>query len=290
MYKQIDDNVRFTWLLMFFFVGLIIGLGYVFARIYDNQIILIGAIFLSFIQTFISYYYSDSITLATTGARPATRDNYLELNRIVENLSITSGLPMPKIYVINDPQPNAFATGRDPKHASLAVTTGLLAKLNKTELEGVIAHEMSHIKNYDIRFMTIVVVLVGAVALVSDWFLRMGFWTNRDENNNGGQITFLIGVILAILAPISAILVQLAISRKREYLADASGALMTRYPEGLASALEKISADNSTTRLQNRATAHLFISSPFRGESVSALLSTHPPVVDRVKKLRKMGI
>lgn len=291
MYKQIDSNVRYTWALMIFFIGLIIGLGFIFARVYDNQMILVGAILLSLVQSFVSYYYSDSITLATSGAKLARREQYLDLVRIVENLSITSGLPMPKVYVINDSQPNAFATGRDPQHASVAVTTGLLAKLNKMELQGAIAHEMSHIKNYDIRLMTVTVVLVGAVALASDWFLRMGFWTSRDNDNNGGggQITFLIGIILAILAPISAALVQLAISRKREYLADASGALLTRYPEGLASALEKISTDKSPTRLGNRATAHLFIASPFRSQNASSLFSTHPPIADRVKRLREMG-
>jgi len=299
MYKQIAANVRYTWGLVLVFLIFIIGLGFIFTKAYNNPSFLIIAVIVSLAQTLVSYYYSDSITLAMSGARLTNRQENLQLVRIVENLSITSGLPMPKVYVINDGQPNAFATGRDPKHASIAVTTGLLEKLDKTELEGVISHEMSHVKNYDIRLMTIVVVLVGAVALASDWFLRLGFWSSRDRDNNGNQITFIIGIVLAIIAPISAMLVQLAISRKREYLADASGALLTRYPEGLASALEKISADGTQTRLQNRAMAHLFIASPFREDSAMkaksngtamSIFSTHPPIADRVKKLREMTV
>jgi len=297
MYKQISANVRYTWGLIFVFIGLIIGLGFVFAQIYDNEWILILAIAISLIQTFISYYYSDKIALMATGAVPANRQNALELIRIVENLSITSGLPMPKVYLIPDKAPNAFATGRDPQHASLAVTMGLLEKLNKTELEGVVAHEMSHIKNYDIRLMSVVVVLVGAIALMADWFLRMGYFFGDDDNRGGSQWTVLIGILLAILAPISATLIQLAVSRRREFLADADGALLTRYPEGLANALEKISTDQSQTKLKNRATAHLFIASPFREDTkksareswLTTVFSTHPPIKERVKRLREMA-
>lgn len=291
MYKQISSNIRITWGLIFVFIIFIILLGWIFARIYDSSIILVFAILLSLLQAFVSYFYSDRIAIAVSGGRKIKRADFIDLSRIVENLSITSGIPQPDIYVINDPMPNAFATGRDPKHASIAVTTGLLQKLNKTELEGVIAHEMSHVKNYDILVMTVVVVLVGTIALIADWFLRLGFFGSREDNDSGGgQLTFIIGIILAILAPISATLIQLAISRKREYLADASGSLMTRYPEGLASALEKISQDKSQTRLQNRATAHLYIASPLRSESISNLFSTHPPIKERIKKLREMTI
>jgi heat shock protein HtpX len=290
MYKQISSNVRLTWGLVLFFIIFVISLGWIFARIYNSQIILVIAVAISLFQALLSYYYSDKIALLTSGARQLKRSEAVELFRIVENLSIASGVKQPLIYIINDPMPNAFATGRDPQHASLAVTTGLLEKLNKTELEGVIAHEMSHVRNYDILVMTIVVVLVGSVALISNWFLRFGFWGSRDSNSNGGggQITFFIGIILAILAPISATLIQLAISRNREYLADASAALLTRYPEGLASALEKISSDKSPTNLKNSATAHLYIANPFRSQAVSNLFSTHPPIADRVARLRKM--
>ncbi len=213
----------------------------------------------------------------------------------MENLSITSGLPQPDIYVIDDPAPNAFATGRDPKHAAVAVTTGLLERLEKIELEGVIAHEMSHVKNYDIRLMTVVVVLVGVIALVSDFFLRWSFFGGgfRRRDSGGGQlgaILVIVGIILAIISPIIAYLIQLAISRKREYLADASGALLTRYPEGLASALAKISADQHQLRKATNANAHLFIANPFKGKAkrMARLFMTHPPIEDRIKKLKEM--
>jgi heat shock protein HtpX len=294
MYKQIDSNKRRTIILIFLFLIFIIALGYVFSLAFNSYFYLVLAVLVSLVQAFVSYYYSDSIALAISKAREASRkEPFLELHRLVENLCITAGLPKPKIYLIHDSAPNAFATGRDPKHASIAVTSGLLEKLNKNELEGVIAHELSHVGNYDIRLMTIVVVLVGVIALLSDWFMRWSFWgggrkSDNDNNSQIGAILMIVAIVLAILAPLFATLIQLAISRKREYLADATGALLTRYPEGLASALEKISADQEPLEVANRATAHLYIASPLKGKNVSGLFSTHPPIQDRIKKLRGM--
>lgn len=299
MYKEIDSNKRRTVLLIFVFLIFVIGLGYLLSWYFNNQFILVIAVLFATIQALVSYYYSDSITLAISGAKEVPRkEPFLELHRAVENLSITAGLPKPRIYLIQDGAPNAFATGRDPKHAALAVTSGLLEKLNKTELEGVIAHEMSHVGNYDIRLMTIVVVLVGVVTLLSDFFLRwtwFGGGRRRSDSDSGGQIQlilFIVAIVMAILAPIAATLIQLAISRKREFLADATGTLLTRYPEGLASALEKISKDPEPLEVANKATAHLYIESPFkkdgRGGWLVGLFDTHPPVQERIKKLRAM--
>lgn len=291
-------------MLLGLFLVFVIGLGYLLSWVFDNQLILVIAVVIAVTQALVSYYYSDSITLSMSGAEEAPRkEPYLNLHRLVENLAITAGIPKPKVYVVNDPSPNAFATGRDPKHASIAVTTGLLDKMDKQELQGVISHEMSHIGDYDIRLMTIVVVLVGVVALLSDFFLRwtwFGGMRRRSDSEGGGQIQlilFLVAIVLAILAPIAATLIQLAISRKREYLADANGALLTRYPEGLAEALEKIEKDNEPLIHANKATAHLYIANPFK-ESVegehgsrgwfSSLFDTHPPIEDRIKKLRAM--
>jgi len=294
MYKEIDSNKRRTILLMGLFLIFVIGLGYLLSYVFDNQLILVIAVIIAVVQALVSYYYSDSITLMVSGAKEVPRkEPFLELCRIIENLSITAGLPKPKIYLIQDAAPNAFATGRDPKHASIAVTFGLLDKLNKTELEGVIAHELSHVGNFDIRLMTIIVVLVGVVALLSDFFLRwtwFGGGRRRSDSDGGGQIQlilFIITIALAILAPLAATLIQLAISRKREYLADASGALLTRYPEGLASALEKISQSATPLKRANRATAHLYIADPFK-KKVIGLFATHPPIEERIKKLRAM--
>ena len=291
MYKDIDSNKRKTWLIMAIFIAFVIALGWVFSRAFGSYGYLVAAIFVSVIQALVSYYYSDKISLAIAGAKSLERkEPYLELHRIVENLSITAGLPTPKIYLIPDPSPNAFATGRDPKHASLAVTSGLLEIMNKSELEGVIAHEMSHVGNYDIRLMTIVVVLVGAIALLSDWFMRsLWFRRGNDRENGQMQMVFLVvGIVLAILAPLAATLIQLAISRKREYLADASGALLTRYPDGLAGALEKLQQYGRPMIRQNRATAHLYIANPFQKEKLQTWFSTHPPIDDRIKRLREM--
>lgn len=277
---------------MGFFLILVIGLGWVFSYAFNDQLILIMVVIWAIVQALVSYYYSDKIALAVSRAQQVPRQKNLRLHRLMENLAITAGIPKPDIYIINDPAPNAFATGRDPQHAAIAVTQGLLDKLNKNELQGVISHEMAHIGNYDIRVMTMVVVLVGIVALLSDWFLRWGFFFGGRRREGGGQgqaMMMLIAIVLAILAPISAYLIQLAISRKREYLADATGALMTRYPDGLASALLKISTDQHQLQVTNKATAHLYISNPLKQDSwLNNLFSTHPPIEDRIKKLRGM--
>ena len=292
LYTQKDKNIRKTWFLITGFLVFIIGLGYVFSYQFQSPVILLVAVLFSTLMSFISYWYSDKIALSIAGAREVKHDENPELYHILENLCITAGLPMPRLYIINEAAPNAFATGRDPKHAVVAVTQGLLQKLNRSELEGVLAHELSHIGNYDMLLSTVVVVLVGFIALISDWFLRWNFWFGgRDRDNDRGQlgaIMMIAGIILAILSPLIAMLIQLAISRKREYLADASGALLTRYPDGLASALEKISADPTPLRAATNATAHLYISNPFKGKKISALFMTHPPVADRIKALRGM--
>lgn len=293
MYKEIDSNKRRTILLIGIFLIFVIGVGWVLSYAFDNYFILVLAVIIAFIQALIAYYQSDKIALLISGAKEAPRkEPYLDLHRLVENLSISAGLPKPRIYLISDSAPNAFATGRDPKHAAIAVTSGLLDKLNKTELEGVISHELSHIGNYDIRLMTIVVILVGIVALISDFFLRYLWWGGgRSRRSEGGGqlqlILLVVGIVLAILAPLAAVLIQLAISRKREFLADASGALLTRYPEGLASALEKISHDHKPLEAANRATAHLYIADPSK-KKIAGLFVTHPPVEERIKRLRAM--
>lgn len=295
MYKNISANLRLTWLMMLGFTVFIILFGYLLSKWFDQPIILLVAVLVSVVQSLVSYYYSDKIALFSVGAYEAKRQEYLELHRLAENLSIAAGLPKPKLFIIPDAAPNAFATGRDPKNACIAVSQGLLDKLNKSELEGVLSHELSHIGNYDIRLMTIVVVLVGVVALASDWSLRARFWSSDDDNQSSGLL-LLLGIVLAILAPLSATLIQLAISRRREYLADATGSLITRYPEGLASALEKISKDKAETHLQNRAISHLFIADPYKKDQVAVkreswlqtVFSTHPPIAERVKRLRAM--
>ena len=293
LYTHQGQNVRKTWMLMSIFLIIVIGLGFVFARIYNNPTILYFFVIFSVVMNIMSYWYSDKIALKMAGAHPATREKYFDFYTLVENLAITAGLPMPKIFVIEDPSPNAFATGRDKNHAVVAVTTGLLSIMNKTELEGVIAHEMSHIGNKDMLVSTVAVVLVGFVAIVSDMMIRMTlFGGGRDNDREGSGVIFMIiGIVLAILAPIAATLIQLAISRKREYLADASGALLTRYPEGLASALEKISQYGVPMKKQSGAIAHLYIANPTGSgrfaKKVGNLFSTHPPVEERIKRLRE---
>ncbi|MBU6431086.1 MAG: zinc metalloprotease HtpX [Patescibacteria group bacterium] len=280
---------------MSLFLIVVVGIGWVFSQVYGNSSFVVIAVVFSLFMNFFSYWYSDKIVLAMSGARPIRREENPELYRIVENLCITAGLKMPKIHMIDDESPNAFATGRNENRAAVAVTSGLLRILNKNELEGVIAHELSHIGNKDILVSTIVVVLVGFVALLSDFFLRAQFFRGRrDDREGGGQVLMLIGIILAILTPIIATLIQLAISRKREFLADASGALLTRYPEGLASALEKISGYPIPLKRINKATAHLYISSPLKGSQsadwLAKLFMTHPPAEERIKILRDMDI
>ena len=295
LYTQQSKNVRRTWLLMSLFFVIIIVLGFVISYAYDSQAILYIAVIIAVGMNIMGYWYSDKIVLKTSGAVPADKTTYRDLFEVTENLSITAGLPMPKLYVINDNAPNAFATGRDKNHSAIAVTSGLLALLNRNELEGVISHEMSHIGNRDTLLQTVVVILVGFVALLSNFFIRMGMFSgggNRRNNGNIQLIAFVIGIVLAILSPIAAVLIQLAISRKREFLADASGALLTRYPEGLASALQKISAyDGKPLTHASHATAHLYISDPYpetrtkKKSGLSKLFMTHPPVEERIAAL-----
>lgn len=290
IYTEISSNKRKTALLITFFLALIIGLGYVFARAQSAPLLLPIAVGFSVLMSLGSYYYSDRIVLAMSHAKEVKRTDDPDLYRSVENLAIAAGLPSPKVYLIEDSAMNAFATGRDPKHAVLAITTGLRSKLTKQELEGVMSHELSHVGNYDIRLSTIIVVLVGVVTLLSDWMLRASFWRRRDSRDSGGQIFALVGLVLAILSPIAATLIQLAISRRREYLADASGALLTRYPEGLASALKKIAADTEPLEVANKATAHLYFANPLKGSGISKLFDTHPPIADRIKRLEEMNL
>jgi heat shock protein HtpX len=304
-YNYIIKNKRNSVLLIFIFLVLIIALGWVFSRAYDNPGILIFAVGFSIVSALISYFFSDSITLAISQAKEVDRQSAPELYRMVENLTIAAGLPMPKVYVIEDTAMNAFATGRDPKHGVICFTTGIIQRLDKNELEGVTAHELSHIGNYDIRFMTLVVVLVGILTLLADWMLRATAFGGRRRNNEGGNVFAIVGLILAILSPIIATLIKLAVSRQREYLADASGALLTRYPDGLASALEKISGDREPLEAANKATAHLYIADPFHSDTTRALdgdeqprnrswlaglFNTHPPIEDRIKRLREMNL
>lgn len=292
LYTHQGENVRKTWMLMSVFLILVISLGFVFSQIYNDTTILYFFVFFSVIMNIVGYWYSDKIALSIAGAHPATREQYFDLYTTVENIAITAGLPKPKIYVIEDPAPNAFATGRDKDHAVVAVTTGLLSILNKTELEGVIAHEMSHIGNRDMLVSTVAVVLVGFIAIVSDMMIRMTMFGGRDRDREGGGVFMIIGVILSILAPIFATLIQLGISRKREYLADASGALLTRYPEGLASALEKLLKYQRPMMNKSTAIAHLYIANPFAKDGIGAkvgnLFATHPPLENRIKILREM--
>jgi heat shock protein HtpX len=268
----------------------VIGIGWVFARAWGNPIILYIAIGFSVFMNILSYWFSDKIVLSMYRAQEVTNESHPDLYNVVENLSITAGLPMPKVYVIPDPAPNAFATGRNKDHAAVAVTSGLLQMLDRTELEGVIAHELAHIGNRDILLSTIVVVLVGFVAILSDMFLRSAFWGgHRDDDSKSGNIFAILGIILALVAPIAVTLIQLAISRKREYLADATGALLTRYPEGLASALEKIGTYGGKVQRASNATAHMFIANPFNpglGKKLAGLFATHPPMEERIAVLR----
>jgi heat shock protein HtpX len=296
LYTQKDKNIRLTWVYITGFLVFVIAVGYVFALSMNNSSILYGAVIFAIIMSFGSYWWSDKIVLAMSGAKVVTHENAREIYHLVENLCITAGLPVPKIYIIDDTAPNAFATGRDPEHGVICLTTGIIQKLEKAELEGVIAHELSHIGNRDILLSTVVVVLVGFITLLADWFRRWTFWgggRRRSDGEGGGQlqlVLFVVAIALSVLAPIAAALMQLAISRKREFLADADGALLTRYPEGLAKALEKISADQEPLEVANRATAHLYIVNPFKGKKISKLFLTHPPIEERVAALRGMDM
>lgn len=299
MYNQIALNKRRTVILIAIFIAIILAVGYAISIISNDNpsAYLIFALGFSLVSSLAGYYSGDKMALWSAGAVPIQKEQNPYVYRMVENLCITAGLPAPKVYLIPDPSPNAFATGRDPKHASIALTTGLIERLENEELEGVIAHELSHIKNYDIRLMTIAVALAGTIVLLSDWFLHMGFFGGRrnDNNRGGGALgtaVFVLGIIMMILAPLIAQLIQLAISRRREFLADASGALLTRYPAGLASALRKISEYKQPMIHASNATAHLYIANPFggSGKRLAAMFSTHPPIEDRVKALGEMII
>jgi heat shock protein HtpX len=299
IYSAISANKNKTWLIMLLFVLIITTVVYVFCQALGYGLGFVGiALVLAGFTSIGSYYYSDKVILATSGAKLIQKSDNPELFRIVENLCIGDGLPMPKIYIINDAAPNAFATGRDPQHAIVCVTTGILPLLDKSELEGVIAHELSHVKNFDIRLMGIVAVLVGFIAILANLFVNQLMWgglgRDRDDRNSGNlqAIFLIIGIVLAILSPIVATLIQLAVSRKRELLADASGVLLTRYPEALASALEKLSNDPHSLKSASNATAHLFIINPFKGKNTkqmfASLFDTHPPIAERIKILRSM--
>lgn len=296
LYTHIDSNIRKTWMLFSLFFIIVIGLGWFLGYYFNQQMILFIAVIFSFLMSFVSYWYSDKIILLISRAKPLTHEENSELYHIVENLCIAAGLPMPKIYLIDEPAPNAFATGRDAKHAVIAVTRGLIEILDRSEIEGVIAHELSHIGNKDMLLQTVVVVLVGAVVMISDIFLRSRLLGKRSNDRGGGQaqaILMIIGLVFILLSPIIAKLIQLAISRKREYLADASGALLTRYPEGLAGALEKISKNPISLKVASNATAHLYIANPLKGErakGLAKLFMTHPPVEERIKRLREIDI
>jgi heat shock protein HtpX len=294
LYTNQDTNIRKTWFLMTGFFIVVMFLGWAVSWYFNNPIILYFFVIFAVGMNIVSYWTSDKIVLRMSGARRVKREEYFDLWNIVENLSITAGLPMPKVYIIEDPAPNAFATGRDPKHGVVAVTTGLLKILNKTELEGVVGHELSHIGNRDILISTMVVVLVGFVTLLSDFFLRATIWGGGRRNNSDGRaqlFMMIAGIVLAILAPIIASIIQLAVSRKREFLADSSGALLTRYPEGLASALEKISGSHIQMIRANHATAHMYIANPFKDKKkkmsfMNKLFLTHPPTEERIAALR----
>jgi len=300
MYEEIGQNKRNSIILVVVFAAVLILLGYIFGQVAGfGYFGIVLAFIISTAMALTGYFRGDKIVLAVSRAKPASREKYPQLYNIVEELIIASGLPMPKLYIIHDNDaPNAFATGRDPDHASIAVTTALLNRLNRTELQGVLAHELSHIGDYDILFATLIGIMVGMVALMADFFLRYTFWgggRRRSSNNSssGNGFIMILALALAILAPLFALIIQLAVSRQREYLADANAALMTRYPEGLASALEKISRDPGVLEVSNRATQHLYIISPIKSirdrKKKSSLFSTHPPVEDRIKRLREMG-
>jgi heat shock protein HtpX len=297
MYEQISSNKRKSFFLILFFLGLIFLLAWLFGQVTElGSYALIPATIIAILMTIGSYYGSDKIVLAVSRARPVSREEYPYLYNVVEGLAIAAGLPKPRCYIINDSAPNAFASGRNPENSVIVVTTGLLDKLNRAELEGVIAHEMSHIKNYDILVQTLAVVMVGVVVLLSDWILRSFLWgggrrRNSDkQGGNAGAILIVVALVLAVLAPLFAQLLKLAVSRKREYLADANGALLTRYPPGLASALKKLSADREPLEAANKATAHLYIVNPLKDikGKMNVMFSTHPPIEKRIEALENM--
>ncbi len=293
LYAQRASNIRRTWALVAGFLAMAIAVGYAFSWYYQDSSILYFAVIAAIATNFYAFWASDKLVLSLNHARPATREEFFDFYTVTENLCITAGLPMPKLYVIDDPAPNAFATGRDEKHAVVCATTGLLALMTRAELEGVIGHELSHVKNRDILLMTVAVVLAGFVAILANLFLRLSFWgAGRRDDRNDNALLMILAVVGIILAPLAAKLIELAVSRRREYLADASSALLTRYPDGLASALRKIGGYAAPMRSANLATAHLFIGDPFGAKEgggtsgwVERLFSTHPPIDDRIKAL-----
>ncbi len=293
LYAQRSSNIRRTWALVLGFLIVVIAVGYAVSAYYGNPAILYIAIIIAVATNFYAYWASDTLVLSLNHARRATREEFFDLYTVTENLAITAGLPTPKLYVIDDPAPNAFATGRDENHAVVCATTGLLSIMTRPELEGIIGHELSHIKNRDILLMTIAVVLAGFVAIIADIFLRMSLFGggHNSDNKNANALFMILAVVGIVLAPVAAKLIQLAVSRRREYLADASGALLTRYPEGLASALGKIGGYTAPMKSANTATAHLFIGDPFGakpsgiGGWIGRMFSTHPPISDRIKEL-----
>jgi heat shock protein HtpX len=291
MYSEIAANKRKTMYIMAVFVLFIGALGWLFSQMYGNgsPSITIGVLIGSLVYALFTYFSGMRMSLAVNGAHEIQKSDNPRLWRIIENLSITDGLPMPRVFIMDDPSPNAFATGRDPKHAAVCATTGILDIMTDTELEGVFAHELGHVKNYDIRVSMIAFALTAVISLIADILLHMTWFRSSDEREGGGgQLFIILGIVGAILAPLVATMIQLAISRKREYLADATGALTTRYPEGLASALEKISRTGSVLRKQNTATAHLFFTNPLKSGNLASLFSTHPPIQDRIARLRNM--
>ncbi|HRF28348.1 MAG TPA: M48 family metallopeptidase [Candidatus Saccharibacteria bacterium] len=288
MYKAIAANKRNTVIIMIIFIMIIATLGYIFSQVYGSTGIFWGTLVGASIYAFMQYFLAARIALGVNGAKEISKRDNPRLYRIVENLAITNGMPMPKVYIIDDPAPNAFATGRDPKHAHVAATSGILEIMDDRELEAVMAHELGHVKNFDIRVMMIVFGLVSAIGLIADLFLRM-MWFSNDDNRSSSPIFMVLGIVAALITPFIAMLVQLAVSRQREYLADATGAMTTRDPEGLATALEKIGQYGSGLRRQNSSTAHLFFANPLKGASIGRFFSTHPPVEERVARLRAMG-
>jgi len=296
IYSQINHNRWRSVFIFILFIGLTSGFFFLIGNYFGSgKTYLVAGIIFSLLSTVGSYFYSDKLILFSLGAVPANKKDHFDFYTVAENLSIAAGLPTPKLYVINDDAPNAFATGRDPKHAVVCATTGLLNILDRIELEGVIAHELSHIKNYDILLSSVVAVLVGVVALVSDWILRNLWWSGLrrdDDNNNRNPLLTVFVIVVILITPLVATLIQLAISRQREFLADASGALLTRYPDGLANALDKIGAYQYSLRSASSATAHLFIANPFKKSKrpswLTSLFNTHPPIEERIKILRSM--
>lgn len=289
MYSDIASNKRRTIFIMFFFVLFVVGVIWLFVKALNgNATVFYIGIFGALIYTAITYYSGSKMALAINRAQKITKKDNQRLWRTVENLSITDGLPMPEVYIMNDSSANAFATGRDPDHSAVCVTSGLLDLMNDDELQGVLAHEMSHIKNYDIRVSMVAFALSAIISLIADIIIRMVWFRGNDNQSENNQIFLVLGIIAAILAPIVALFIQLAVSRQREYLADASGALTTRYPEGLASALSKIAGQGGSLKVQNTSTAHLFFVNPLKKHTISNLFSNHPPIADRIKRLQNM--